>query len=117
MLISKLKIQKTNPPFLLRSVTGGWTLVSKITETSNGLMLEAVERDYGEFVTRSIDLNEEPFSVGADIWELEYGTVLMTLTHQSLHDHPAQTLWKEWILHNNVESGGGGIYYVVVPSY
>lgn len=101
MLISKKIIQKTNPPFLLLSATGEWALVLKVTETSNGLMLEVLESNNGEFVTRSINLNEEPFYVGADIWELEYGSVLMTLNHQSLYEHPAQTLWKQWVMHKN----------------
>ena len=96
MLISNKAINNVNPPFLLRSATGKWTLVSKITETENCLKLEAVESNNGNFNMRSINLNELPFYVGADIWELEYGSVIMTLNHPSLHDHPANTLW-EWI--------------------
>jgi len=98
MLVSKKGIHNANPPFLLRSATGKWTLVSKITETENCLKLEVVEIKNGNFSMRFISLNEQPFYVGADIWELEYGSVLMTLNHSSLNDHPAQTLWEQWIV-------------------
>ena len=98
MLISKKAIHNVNPPFLLRLATGKWTLVSKITESENCLKLEVVENKNGNFCVRSISLNEQPFYVGADIWELEYGSVLMTLKHSSLNDHPAQTLWERWIV-------------------
>ena len=98
MLISKKSIHNVNPPFLLCSAKGKWTLVSKITETEKGLKLEVVENKNRKFCMRFIYLNEQPFYVGADIWELEYGFVLMTLNHTSLDDHPAQTLWEQWIV-------------------
>ncbi len=97
MLISKKAIYNANPPFLLTLATKSWVLVSKVSESNNCLTLEIVEIKNGNFNVRSIDLNELPFYVGEDIWELEYGSVIMTLNHPSLHDHPAKTLWEQWI--------------------
>lgn len=97
MLVSKKEINNANPPFLLTSATKSWVLVSKVSESNNCLTLEIVEIKNGKFNVRSISLNELPFYVGADIWELEYGSVIMTLNHPSLHDHPANTLWEQWI--------------------
>ena len=41
-------------------------------------------------------IEEEPFYVAEDIWELSYGVQLMTLHHASLKDHPAMRLWQQW---------------------
>ncbi len=101
MLISDKDILISNPPFLLEFATNEWTLVSKISGSNNNLKLEIVERKNGVFSQRTLELNDPPFYVGADIWELEYGSRLMTLNHQSLIDHPARKIWKEWLVHIN----------------
>jgi hypothetical protein len=100
MLISKKVIHNTTPPFLFLSAMKKWNLVSKISETYSCLRLELIENKNGVFNLRYLNLNEVPFYVGADIWELEYGSVLMTLNHPSLHDHPAITLWEQWIAYS-----------------
>ncbi len=101
MLISDKDICKSNPPFLLQSATSEWTLVSKISGSNNNLKLAIVERKNGGFSQRTLELNDPPFYVGADVWELEYGSRLMTLNHPSLIDHPARKIWKEWLVHLN----------------
>lgn len=101
MLISDKDICKSNPPFLLQSATNEWTLISKISGSKHNLKLEIVERKNEEFSQRSLVLNDPPFYVGADVWELEYGSRLMTLNHPSLINHPAREIWKDWLVHLN----------------
>lgn len=100
MLISKEEIGTFTPPFILRTATGKWTLVSKVIRVESNLKLEIIENKNGNFCVRSIDLKEEPFYVGEGVWELEYGSVIMSLNHQSLDDHPANALWTQWLSAN-----------------
>jgi hypothetical protein len=98
VLSSQKNILEYRPPFLMESPTGVWTLVVKIVSTDNSLKLLIVHDENGEFEQRSFIVTEPPFYVGADVWELEYGSVLMTLNHPSLHDHPANQLWEKWLV-------------------
>ena len=97
MLISRKDILNGNPPFLMESATGEWAVISKITAFESRLKLEVVVRKSGAFIQRSFDVKNPPFYVGADVWELDYGSVLMTLSHPSLVEHPAKKIWEEWL--------------------
>ena len=96
MLISKKDISTIQPPLLMQTSDSNWKLVLK-AKTSTTFDIEILERESDEFVTRIITQKEPPFYVGEDIWELNYGATLMTLNHQSLNEHPAQQLWKDWL--------------------
>ncbi len=97
MLISKNDILQHKPPFLMLSATQEWLLVENISKNTDIYILNIVEKKDGKFHTRSIQLYEAPFYVGAYIWELNYGTTLMTLYHDTLDQHPAKTVWMEWL--------------------
>ncbi len=95
MLISQKDINNTRPPFIMLMSTGNWELVVKLLSIEYNLKLNVVDRE--GLTTRLIELNEKPFYVGAGIWELEYGTRLMTLSESSNTSHPAYTLWEKWL--------------------
>jgi len=96
MLISKKDISSVQLPMLMQTSNRNWKLVLK-TKTSATFDIEILERVNDEFITRVISQDEPPFYVGEDVWELDYGTTLMTLNHESLATHPAHQLWKEWL--------------------
>ena len=97
MLLSKKNIFETNPPFLMEMANGNWLLIANITQEDDSIQLKVIEEKTKALVTRDIIINQEPFYVGADIWELEYGSKLMTLSHTTLSKHPANDLWEKWL--------------------
>jgi len=99
MLASKKELLNCSPPFLMKLVTGEWSLVVKISNLNNMINLLIVQSENNGFMQRNFVIPEPPFYVGADVWELEYGSVLMTLKHPSLNNHPAKILWEKWVLY------------------
>ena len=77
--------------------TGEWSLVTAIIDKDNSQKLVIVYRKDDEFKQRIVELSEPLFYVGADVWELEFGSILMTLDHPTLFDHPAIKLWYKWL--------------------
>lgn len=95
MLPTKKDILECSPPFVMEYTAGDWSLVTKISGVNNLLKLTIVYIKNGELKQRYLDVMEPPFYVGADVWELDYGSVLMTLNHPSLLEHPARKIWEE----------------------
>ena len=96
MLPSTKDIFETKPPYLLEHPAGDWSLVIEILNVDKGLKLTSLFLKNNKFLQRDIIIDEPPFYVGADVWELEYGTILMTLDHPTLSEHPAKTMWNKW---------------------
>lgn len=99
LLPSNKNILNALPPFLMKHPDGKWSLVIRITKSDNSLELIILHLDECTFTQRKILLTTPPFHVGADIWELDYGSVLMTLSHPTLSSHPATSLWQRWQQH------------------
>ena len=97
MLNSPKNILDHQPPFVFSSTNEEWRLIVKIEQVEGKINLMVVEKKNDTFNTRVISLDETPFHVGADVWELNYGATIMTLNHSSLDNHPAKQLWQEWI--------------------
>ena len=100
MLLSKKELFDCNPPFLIKFANGKWSLAVKISILNNNIKLLIVQTENGELLKRYFEISEPPFYVGAEVWELEYGSVLMTLNHPSLDNHPAKKLWEKWNFNN-----------------
>ena len=75
---------------------GDWSLVININKVNEGLNLNVLYMDNDQFLQRDILIDVPPFYVGADVWELDHGSVLMTLKHPSLSEHPAKIMWEKW---------------------
>lgn len=84
----------------MQSATQEWLLIESIVLFEDNLNLAIIEKIDGCFSKRAMQLGETPFHVGADVWELNYGATLMTLNHETLVEHPAKLLWKEWLSSN-----------------
>ena len=97
MLITQKDINDAQAPFILENPTGDWKLVVNILRTENQFTVEVVDSNQSELSIRTIELEDVPFYVGADIWELEYGTRLIKLDRKSEPLHPAYKLWKKWL--------------------
>lgn len=97
MLNQRKDILSVQPPFLQVAANGEWHLIRSITQTGpQAFVCECIRKLNQEFKQYQRTIDEVPFHVAADIWELEYGIQLMTLMHSSLNDHPAQAMWQEW---------------------
>ena len=101
MLPARKNILYCKPPYLLKYPTGKWTLITGVKSRGEKLELISARIEEGEFKTDTIRLDDMPYYVGADIWELPYGSVLMTLNHPTLEKHPAGQLWSEWRNHTS----------------
>ena len=75
---------------------GDWSLIINIARVNEGLKLTVLYMNDNKFLQRDIFIDVPPFYVGADVWELDHGTVLMTLEHPTLIEHPAKTIWEKW---------------------
>jgi len=100
MLISKKNILECNPPFLMHLSNSKWQLVEQIALIDNRYHLTVMEKESESISKRVIYLDEAPFHVGEDVWELNYGSTLMTLNHESLAGHPAKQMWQEYLKNN-----------------
>ena len=96
MLPARKNILYCKPPYLLKFPTGKWSLITTVESRGEKIELSSLQLDDGECKARTVLLDELPYYVGADIWELPYGSVLMTLNHPTLKLHPANQLWSEW---------------------
>lgn len=97
MLITKKDLLNSRPPFLMKSAAGEWLLIEKIQSSAIGLNLTIIEKVDSKFCKRTIQLDEVPFYVGADVWELNYGATILALEDDSLKGHAANELWQEWV--------------------
>jgi hypothetical protein len=75
---------------------GDWSLVIYISKVDNGLNLTILSLKDNKYIQRNLLITVPPFYVGADIWELEFGSTLMTLDHPVLLEHPARIMWDKW---------------------
>ncbi|MEM7304405.1 MAG: hypothetical protein AAF372_02635 [Pseudomonadota bacterium] len=96
MLPARKNILYCKPPYLLKYATGKWSLVIDVVSAGEKIELTTLQYSDGEYKKSLVVINDLPFYVGADIWELAYGCVLMTLNHTTLQSHPANQLWLEW---------------------
>lgn len=99
MLISEKDILDVSPPFLMKYATGNYFLITNISRVNNRLRLDLVEKENGDYKQRSFEITDFLFYVGEGVWELEYGSILMTLEHPSLANHTAKKLWQEWYIY------------------
>jgi len=100
MLPTKKEISNQQVPLLMQITNSDWKLVLSV-KYENNFEIEILERKNGEYLKRVISQDEEPFYIGADVWELNYGATLMTLNHETLAGHPAKQLWEDWLSENN----------------
>ena len=42
-------------------------------------------------------MDEVPFHIGDNVWELNYGSLIMTFNENLKQNHPAYQLWIDWI--------------------
>ena len=96
MLPTRKNILYCKPPYLMKCPSGKWSLVTDVESRGEKIELTSLQVEEGEFKTQSVALEDMPFYVVADIWELAYGCVLMTLNHPTLEMHPANQLWSQW---------------------
>jgi hypothetical protein len=101
MLISQKDILEYNPPFLMRMANSTWQLVENVVLDEKNYCLTIIEKVDGDFTKRIIQLDEAPFYVGVEVWELNYGSTLMTLRHESLTNHPAKHVWQDYVDNSN----------------
>ena len=98
MLNQRKDILAAQPPILQVLANGEWHLISNITQTGpQSFACQCIRKSANEIEQYQRTINEVPFHVAADIWELEYGVQLMTLMHSSLNNHPARILWRDWL--------------------
>ena len=100
MLNQRKDILSARPPLLLVLSNGDWHLIARIKKTGQQTFVcDCVRKSAEAFEQYQRRIEEMPFHVAADIWELEYGAQIMTLMHESLRDHPARMLWQDWCQH------------------
>lgn len=100
MLITQKNILECNPPYVMELSNNTWQLVEQITLIEERYSLTIIEKDDEKISKRIIYLDETPFHVGEEVWELNYGSTLMTLNHKSLDGHPAKQVWQEYLTSN-----------------
>lgn len=97
MLISQKDILESNPPFLMDLSNNTWQLVEQIALIEEQYHLTIIDKNDEGFFKRVMHLDEKPFHIGVGVWELDYGSTLMTLDHASLAEHPAKNMWQEYL--------------------
>ena len=97
MLNQRRNITAVQPPFIMTVPNADWHLIIAIqTAGTHALTLSCVKQEHDQWVEYQQQLDEQPFHVAEDIWELSYGVEIMTLNHSSLANHPATELWRAW---------------------
>ena len=97
MLNQRRDITAVQPPFIMTVPNAAWHLIIASQKTSaHAMTLTCVKQEDGQWIEYQQQLNEQPFHVAEDIWELSYGVEIMTLNHSSLAQHPASELWRLW---------------------
>ena len=98
MLPTQKDIADCRPPFLLKYPSGDWSVITKIMKHKEEITFHTLYTELSELLQSKITIKEKPFYVGADIWELNYGSIIMTLKHPTLAEHPATKLWNKFKL-------------------
>ena len=97
MLNQRIDICSATPPFLLSIPGNVWHLVITIEKSQQDKYIcHCISHEGDNFNTYIHELQEPPFHVAENIWELSYGVEIMTLMDSSLSDHPARKLWQQW---------------------
>ncbi len=97
MLNQRIDILEAQPPFLLTMPGNVWHLIINIEKIAEEKYCCAcIKQQDNAVVQYTQDIHETPFHIGDGIWELSYGSELMTLVDSSLNDHPAKILWQQW---------------------
>ena len=97
MLNNRKDIIDAKLPLLMLAPDNSWELIVKLEKIADdhyhGLFIR-IKSDQLE--SRELSIHEAPFHVAEDIWELQYGIQVMTLDHDTLRNHPANTAWQNW---------------------
>jgi hypothetical protein len=97
MLNQRIDILEAQPPLLLSIPSNTWHLIISIEKIAEEKYhCHCIKQQDDSIQQYTQEINETPFHVGDGIWELSYGCELMTLLDNSLNDHPATILWKQW---------------------
>ncbi len=101
MLNQRIDILEAKPPLLFTTSSGAWHLVTDIKKIDEEkYYCTCIKQQNNTLQQYAQEIKETPFHVGNNIWELSYGSELMTLLDSSLNDHPATMLWKRWCKNN-----------------
>ncbi len=97
MLNQRIDIVDAPLPLLLSMPGDTWHLIIKIEKLSDDeFCCSCLRQSDNSIEEYTQDIHETPFHVGDGIWELSYGSELVTLLDSSLNDHPAKQLWQQW---------------------
>lgn len=93
MLNNRKDILAVKSPLLQIMPDQSWHIILKMIQLNNGdITCDCIKTDKNQILSFSNTLEEPPFYVAEDIWELSYGVQIMSLMHDSLKDHPARQL-------------------------
>lgn len=88
-------------PLLQTFLSDQWHLIVNIrfldTDVLECTCIRDNEGTIEEYLHR---IYETPFHVAEGIWEMQYGSQIMTLLHASLENHPATKIWRTWSQHS-----------------
>ena len=97
MLNQRRNILDVPAPFIMTVPNADWHLIVALKENeTQQLTLSCVKQEQGKLIEYQKLIDERPFHVAEDIWELSYGVEIMTLNHRSLAQHPAVEIWRLW---------------------
>lgn len=98
MLNQRKEITEATPPLLLTTPNGNFHLIAEITKIDSGkYACNCINKKEGELIQYQHEINDTPFHIAENIWELNYGVEIKTLLESDLSEHPARQLWQEWI--------------------
>ena len=101
MLNQRVDILEARPPLLLSMPGNAWHLIISIEKIAEEkYRCTCIKHQDNSIQQYTQEISETPFHVGEGIWELSYGSELMTLLDNSLGDHPAKMLWQQWCQSN-----------------
>lgn len=98
MLVSSKNILNSVFPLLMESNLGNCKLIINITTCNDNIILCTLDKVNGIFVQKNILLGEQPFHLGDDVWEIEYGSRIMTFNAHMKNNHELYQLWRDWKL-------------------
>ena len=98
MLNQRKDICEAVPPLLLTIPNGNFHLITDIKKIgSDKYLCNCIEKTDGKLKQYSHQIDDTPFHIAENIWELNYGVEIKTLLESDLSEHPATKLWQEWI--------------------
>ena len=98
MLNQRKEITEAIPPLLLTIPSGNFHLIAEIKKIeSDKYLCTCISKKDGELLQYDHYINDSPFHIAENIWELHYGIEIKTLLESELSEHPAKQLWQEWI--------------------